>query len=75
MRFNLDSELGLARFGIETKHETKPNLPNSADSGGTDFLLESTVPIATYEMAVVYKSTRCAYFICHDPMVFKVFHR
>ncbi len=22
---------GLARFGVETKHETKPNLPNSAD--------------------------------------------
>ena len=31
MRLNLDSEIGLARFGVETKHETKPNLPNSAD--------------------------------------------
>ena len=32
MRLNLDSEIGLARFGVETKHETKPNLPNSADT-------------------------------------------
>ena len=32
MRLNLDSEIGLARFDVETKHETKPNLPNSADT-------------------------------------------
>ena len=32
MRLNLDSEIGLARFGVETKHETKPNLPNLADT-------------------------------------------
>ena len=31
VRLNLDSEIGLARFSVETKHETKPNLPNSAD--------------------------------------------
>ena len=32
MRLNLNSEIGLARFGVETKHETKPNLPNLADN-------------------------------------------
>ena len=32
MQPNLDSEIGLAHFGVETKHETKPNLPNLADT-------------------------------------------
>ena len=31
MRHSLGSEIGLAHFGVETKHETKPNLPNLAD--------------------------------------------
>jgi hypothetical protein len=26
------SKMGLAHFDAETKHETKPNLPNSADT-------------------------------------------
>ena len=32
MRHSLGSEIGLAHFGVETEHETKPNLPNSADT-------------------------------------------
>ena len=39
MRHSLGSEIGLAHFGVETKHETKLNLPNSADNKRLDMIV------------------------------------
>jgi len=44
VRHSLGSEIGLAHFGAETKHETKPNLPNSADSNRMRVLSPFYVP-------------------------------
>ena len=60
---------GLAHFGVETKHETKPNLPNSADTLDLIhifILVSKTVFISVYTPLVAILFSASAQLISSD---------